>query len=248
MIIAHNITNLTDARYFAAKGVDYLVFNFEKDLPGFVDPLVVKAMNEWVEGPHLTGAFHQSSVATVTKAIAFHNLKAVEILIPESIEEVNEAFSIHLYVLFIIKMNGQTPEDISKIHKEFYPQTDCMILDFGDQDIRPLFEQEAWVKLIEDTHYIGIRSNAPFAHLKPIMERFIDLSWSISGSSEEKVGVKSFDELDEMFECLDEVKKLAEIKAAKRLKQIKRENNKIHKEEKAKAQREREGIYDDDEA
>ena len=44
-VIADNILNLTDARYFAAFGVDYLVF----DLAG-IAPQAIMEIKEWVEG------------------------------------------------------------------------------------------------------------------------------------------------------------------------------------------------------
>ncbi len=53
-IIAANITNLTDARYFAAQGVDYLLFDL--DVLSCDQVLEIK---EWVSGPEIllvTGA------------------------------------------------------------------------------------------------------------------------------------------------------------------------------------------------
>lgn len=44
-VIADNILNLTDARYFAALGVDYLVFDVEK-----IDPKSIEEIKQWVEG------------------------------------------------------------------------------------------------------------------------------------------------------------------------------------------------------
>jgi len=44
-VIADNILNLTDARYFAAYGVDYLVFDIEK-----IAPQSIREIKEWIEG------------------------------------------------------------------------------------------------------------------------------------------------------------------------------------------------------
>jgi len=44
-VIADNILNLTDARYFAAYGVDYLVFNQEE-----IPPQTIREIKDWVEG------------------------------------------------------------------------------------------------------------------------------------------------------------------------------------------------------
>jgi len=44
-VIADNILNLTDARYFAALGVDYLAFNLDN-----INPQSIREIKEWVEG------------------------------------------------------------------------------------------------------------------------------------------------------------------------------------------------------
>ena len=50
-IIAQNITNLTDARDFAAWGVDYLSYNIQADSPYALSLVDIKEIIEWVEGP-----------------------------------------------------------------------------------------------------------------------------------------------------------------------------------------------------
>jgi 2C-methyl-D-erythritol 2,4-cyclodiphosphate synthase len=48
-IIAYGITNLTDARYFAAMGADWIGFRMDKNSPLTIAH--VKAFADWVEGP-----------------------------------------------------------------------------------------------------------------------------------------------------------------------------------------------------
>lgn len=48
-LIADNITNLTDARYFAAMGVDVLCYDIRPDTG--IDLQQVAGLAEWVEGP-----------------------------------------------------------------------------------------------------------------------------------------------------------------------------------------------------
>jgi len=50
-VIAQNITNLTDARYFAAWGVDYLSFNMQDGSPYMILWEDIKEIIDWVEGP-----------------------------------------------------------------------------------------------------------------------------------------------------------------------------------------------------
>ncbi len=48
-----NVTNLSDARYFAAWGVDYLGFNRKKDSPYYIEEAQLIEMKEWVSGPQV---------------------------------------------------------------------------------------------------------------------------------------------------------------------------------------------------
>ena len=50
-IIAQNITNLSDARYFAAWGVEYISFNTIQDSEYHIKDAAIKEIKDWVEGP-----------------------------------------------------------------------------------------------------------------------------------------------------------------------------------------------------
>ena len=54
---ASQITNLTDARYFAAKEVEWLSFDFTEGSSTYIDPMKARAMFDWVEGPCIVGEF-----------------------------------------------------------------------------------------------------------------------------------------------------------------------------------------------
>ena len=56
-IKASQITNLTDARYFAAWGVEWLGFGLESGQDYFVTTAQMAAIKEWVEGPKMVGEF-----------------------------------------------------------------------------------------------------------------------------------------------------------------------------------------------
>jgi len=63
-VIAADITNLTDARYFAARGVDYLMFDMAKVA---LDRII--EIKDWVEGPELILSLDSSSLNLIEEAI-----------------------------------------------------------------------------------------------------------------------------------------------------------------------------------
>lgn len=63
-VIASHVTNLTDARYFAARGVDYLLFD--------LDDIAIDAaveIKEWVEGPALLLLLSSTSTGKLDEAV-----------------------------------------------------------------------------------------------------------------------------------------------------------------------------------
>lgn len=63
-VIATHVTNLTDARYFAARGVDYLLFDL--DSISLEKTIEIK---EWVEGPEIMLLFSEQSLPLLDEAI-----------------------------------------------------------------------------------------------------------------------------------------------------------------------------------
>lgn len=63
-VIATEVTNLTDARYFAARGIDYLLFDLDK-----ISLEQILEIKEWVEGPELLILLSLSSLSLLDEAI-----------------------------------------------------------------------------------------------------------------------------------------------------------------------------------
>jgi len=76
---ASQITNLTDARYFAAWEVEWLGFNFDKGSENYIQPQVMKAIKEWVEGPKMVGEFSFSSAEDIRIAKEMLELDMVQV-------------------------------------------------------------------------------------------------------------------------------------------------------------------------
>ncbi|NJN34709.1 MAG: hypothetical protein HC817_11125 [Saprospiraceae bacterium] len=78
-IKANAITNLTDARYFAAKEVEWLSFNFIENAPDYIEPMRARAIFEWVEGPKILGEFATLTDDELTFYTEGWHLHAVEV-------------------------------------------------------------------------------------------------------------------------------------------------------------------------
>lgn len=176
-IIAIGITNLTDARYFAAMGVDWIGFDMRPESPLTTDHVV--AFADWVEGPlfflDVRGRHEQEIMAILD------NFKADGLLLEEGI------FSSHYTGKRIaLRRNTNTfdnPADICiHSHEDWMHRTASDLV----HDV-----EEEWVTVGGVVEYQALMSAARIA-----------AGIVVSGSDEDKTGVKSYDNLDAIIELI----------------------------------------------
>jgi phosphoribosylanthranilate isomerase len=172
-VIAQNITNLSDARYFAAWGVDYLSFNTIPDSDYFLELDKVQEIKDWVEGP---------LCLIETNALDFNEVADGHVLsnIYNSLPLNKEAF----YRIDLDEIRKGLPSG------KYILQLDSVETLNSLNAIDP--GQTQGIELFLDI------TNLELAHFDKLGEYGI----VIQGGEEEKVGVKSYDELDELYELL----------------------------------------------
>lgn len=179
-VLARHIQHLTDARYFAALEVEYIAFNLDEGSPSYVEPLQLHAIIDWIEGPTIVienpGA---ETFAVDTKTLlAFpfepdDNQDAYFIELPLSALAQNHLPKAHAYILKIEAWNDLLDADWTQIYQ---------LAEFG--------------KLFVETDL-----NA--ALINYLLDNHPTVGIVLSGSQEEKTGIKSYEELDEILELLD---------------------------------------------
>jgi phosphoribosylanthranilate isomerase len=204
-IKASQITNLTDARYFAAKEVEWLSFNFAERTDNYIEPMRARAMFDWVEVPHIVGEFDGFDADTVNFYAENWGLKAVQV------GESSEIFNLKSeYIVKEIIVDSATTADI--LRGLFLPFTGVVAafqLNFELENI-------TFSQIKSGKHPLSIKGLlglcAAFNIILAIDFQLDELDdilalkpfgLSLQGGEEERVGVKSFDELDEIFDRLE---------------------------------------------
>jgi len=206
---ASQITNLTDARYFAAWEVEWLGFNFDKGSENYIQPQVMKAIKEWVEGPKLVGEFSFASAEDIRIAKEMLELDMVQVgMFVE--EETLKALKGVPIIKEIVFHNEMTLADLENHFQQFDSYVEFFLLNFDKNGITWEMIKKGQLEITQND-LVNI-----FQQHKTVLS--IDLSESaiseilllenltginVVGGEEEKVGVKSFDELDEIFETLE---------------------------------------------
>jgi len=202
LIKASRVAHLTDARYFAAKEVDYLGFNLEAGTEGYLDPMYMKAIREWVEGPKIVGEFSRTPIRVVSEAAAFYGLDVVQVSARNYGSDLAE-----LEGLEVILELEAGPEGLlfSKAALQaFAPHADVFLFNFsGTTNLKSIFyaEKETWRDLFSIRPSL-LQADIPATDWPEILEVFGLAGLSIVGGEEEKVGVKSYDQIDDIFESL----------------------------------------------
>ncbi len=186
-IIAADLQNLTDARYFAAWLVDYMSFNLSDpsaDLPK------VKEIMDWVEGPifsaQYTGLEDQKTIEAQLEALAIDHL----ILGPYANQNLIESdWNVTKTILL-----DETINELTSNHS-YITQSTKTFSDFNQ-------EEKNTLKELCNAHSIYLDFGFISADIKEILDLGIT-GLVLRGGEEEKVGVKSYEDLDEILEALE---------------------------------------------
>ena len=176
-VIASEITNLTDARYFAARGVDYLLYDLNQ-----INVNDVMAIMEWVEGVKSLVLFDEENIHLIEEAIMQLSPFAIgssEVICMDKIlRYANDSFVFHLF-----------PEDGLERPKIILSHADN--LDQLTFKISPSSEALAFYEI-----------NPSNESLESYLQNS-EAGIILKGSFEVETGVKSYENLDNLLELLE---------------------------------------------
>jgi len=187
-IIATDIANLTDARYFAAWGVEGMAFNMDPSASDSMTIDQVKEIVDWVEGPD-----------TMIK------MEGLDVL--ENLGEIQSKVDVRGVIVgpFI---DTATLSNFDKIYRICSLEGDVndhehliLLLPFDFDKIST--DQKEKIKSITSGREVFLDANFTSSHLDEIG----NLGFTgiiLKGGEEEKVGFKSYDELDEILEVISD--------------------------------------------
>jgi len=201
-IKASQITNLTDARYFAAWGVEWLGFGLEPGQDHVVTPTQMAAIKGWVEGPKMVGEFSGLDVELIRQSVDLLGLDAVEVSRFANLSALQLSVPVIMNIVMEAHLESDSLIELLKANDTI----EYFILDFEKNASINTFRKKfpvSWLSGLAKQFPIFIRTDADTYSLEEITQNIKPLGISLAGGEEEKVGLKSFDELDEIFETLE---------------------------------------------
>jgi len=198
------LTNLTDARYFAAQGVDWLGFSLQPGDESQVSPALVSAIVEWVEGPKVTGEFGHVPAETILEQVETLGLQAIQI--PPYYDQTERSKLAGLEV--IQEVIPESIDDLLSLPQDDHPVTVYLLNGIANQLDWSAIQQHSDAKqaLIQfcQNNSVLLELNFSATDLDEVLRIIQPTGFQVKGGAEEKVGYKSFDELDDWFEVLQQ--------------------------------------------
>lgn len=204
---ASSVTNLTDARYFAAWEIEWLGFNFDTGSEAYIQPQVMKAIKEWVDGVKIVGEFSLQPAEEILDAADMLELEAVQLGMFTDTATLQQLHASEVPVLLeiIVEAPGALADAATRM-KEQAPYVEAFLLNFDKNGI-------GWEDLGEEArgqlrnscrdYRIILSMDLNARELEEALELLQPYGINVRGGTEERVGFKSFDELDELFEALE---------------------------------------------
>lgn len=204
LVKASQITNLTDARYFAALEVEWLGFHLDKGNETYIEPQTVVAIKEWVEGPKIVGEFGMQDVDFIKEAVEKMDLDVVQLGHFSPVSHAMMLPNTPIIKEFVLEERF----DMDAVAEHLF-----MFSDYVETFI--LSGRLKWSSIKEHTisieflreickkYQVIIAFDIEAEDVLGLLQNIRPYGIGVTGGEEEAVGVKSFDELDELFEKIE---------------------------------------------
>ncbi len=210
-ILATGISNLTDARFFAAWEADWLAFDLDPASETYVSPARIAAIQEWIVGPDFAGVTGIQPASDMLRLCDDLDLKMIIAPMFIPIETHKELSAILPVFREIVVEPYSTEESLEGFLESFAPWTACFVFNLSKNGILPeALEQGrpvsgAWLSAICAQYPVLLQMDLNPSTLKDVLHSVQPAGICLTGGAEEKTGYKSFDELDELLETLREL-------------------------------------------
>ncbi len=207
-IKASAISNLSDARYFAAQySVEWMGFCLEEGNDAYIAPYLINAMKEWIEGPKLVGEFGVQTEDEILTQVKNIGLDAVQLSMFATASAEKIRLQVPVIQEIVLEKEHSAAQLLDLVHS-FSAKADILLLDFEKNAwtfVELVKHQEISLDLLQricQKYEVIIAISGDAKNLKSLSQSIEPQGISLKGGEEERVGYKSFDELNDIFDAL----------------------------------------------
>jgi phosphoribosylanthranilate isomerase len=200
-LLVNGINNLSDARYCAGMGADMMGFNLDESHADHLTEDAFKEITGWVSGIQLVGEFDETSATKINEKAFNLNLDSIQLNKTYLIDEIRHIEKPVIQKVFI---NKDTIETELLEMLDLYKEDVAYFLVYSN-DFKTIDETNC--RLLRDLaklYKVIIGFGVEKSNLEYILEEINPVGLGLQGSDEIRPGLKTFDELEEIFEALEE--------------------------------------------
>jgi phosphoribosylanthranilate isomerase len=170
-------------------------FCFDPSSPDFLLPIKAKEIIEWTSGSHAVGEFGDQSIEEILAMSELLNMDVVALnnhLLPDELPQIQKP------IIKMVNLDKMGPVELANELCAYAPYTDAFQLN-GSQNILGREDE-----LKEACLQYKIIWNLPFTskNMMEIIGQYQPYALNLAAGSEESVGMKDYDELNEILEIL----------------------------------------------
>ncbi|WP_207430454.1 hypothetical protein [Sabulibacter ruber] len=201
IVLVNQITNLSDARYCAGMGVEMLGFALQEGLPQHISSTTFKEISGWVSGVKLVGEVNDLSVPEIEELLLEYKVDMLQLNSLYFIEELDD---LPLPIILRLLIDKDTVEENIISTLEMYQQhVEYFLIDSEDFT----FIDETNLRFLRDIskkYPILLGFGLTKENTREALEIIHPAGISLKGGQEIRPGFKNFDELEEIFEQLED--------------------------------------------
>jgi len=191
-----NINNLSDARFAAAVGIDYIGFCFDADDASYIPPVKAKEIFEWTSGINIVAEFGEQridEIKDISELLSVDFIELCNTILPDKLA----TFQIPI----IKKIDLDKFDKVSLISEiEAYKKT-CYAFHLFSASGKEDFYKDT-LKVLCEYNLVIWGLPLTLTNTKNIIDFYKPFALNISGGNEEKPGIKDFDEMNDWLDNL----------------------------------------------
>ncbi|AKQ45582.1 hypothetical protein TH63_07855 [Rufibacter radiotolerans] len=201
IVLVNQITNLSDARYCAGMGVEMLGFSLQAGQPQHISPAAFKEISGWVSGVKLVGEVTDLPVNELEELLLDYK---VDLLQLNSLYYIEELDDLPLPIILRVMIDKDSVEENIISTLDLYHQhVEYFLIDSEDFS----FIDETNLRFLRDIskqYPILLGFGLTKENTKEALDRIQPAGIALKGGEEIRPGYKNFDELEEIFEQLED--------------------------------------------
>jgi phosphoribosylanthranilate isomerase len=201
IVLVNQITNLSDARYCAGMGVEMLGFSLQAGQSQHISPAAFKEISGWVSGVKLVGEVTDLPVNELEELLLDYK---VDLLQLNSLYYIEELDDLPLPIIMRVMIDKDSVEEKIISTLELYHQhVEYFLID--SEDFSLIDETNLrFLRDISKKYPILLGFGLTKANTKEALDRIQPAGIALKGGQEIRPGYKNFDELEEIFEQLED--------------------------------------------